>query len=107
MAQIRRHERVEHLQHPWENEQETYDFSKGGAGMYLDRCLPEGTTVTLKLTVGKLSASAKAKVAHSSIFGKRYRTGFEFVDVHGDTAAILREMSNQYSRGVPVKIEPQ
>ena len=100
---IRRDERIEQLIP--EGEAEIYDFSKGGAGLFLDRQLNSGEIYPLHVTVGKLSLTVKAKVAHATVAGKRFRTGFQFQDVKSDAAIMLREMSNQYSRGVGVKIE--
>jgi hypothetical protein len=101
----RRADRTEHLQVYGDEQVSVYDFSEGGIGLYTEKQYPVNFGYSLKIAVGDIQLNVMGSVAHCTIFGKLYRTGLKFITLKEDTKNQLREMSNRYSRGVPVKVE--
>lgn len=101
----RREDRIEQIHVEDQAENGIYDFSVGGLALAMDGHHTENAAVVLKISVGDMKISVKAKVAHSTVFGNRYRVGFQYMEMTEDAKEMLREMVNRYSRGVPVKVE--
>lgn len=101
----RKNERIEHLQVYSDEQLNLYDFSEGGIGLYTEKQMAIHTACSLKIVAGDLQINLKASVAHCAIFGKQYRVGFKFIDLKPESKSLIREMSNRFSRGVPLKAE--
>lgn len=101
----RRDERIEDISLTENDTMRIYDFSEGGIGIYLNSEYKQDTVLLLKISVGELKHITKVKVAHCSVSGKRYRTGFKYDNLKENEKDIIRQMVDLYSRGVPVYAE--
>jgi hypothetical protein len=105
--EYRDNERIEHLRHPLDESQGVYDFSESGIGLYLGHSLLKDDIRAINFKYSEKTLTLKVQVMHCSTYGNKYKIGFQYLAMEKEISQQLREMVNQYSRGVPLKINIQ
>ncbi|MFP4521481.1 MAG: PilZ domain-containing protein [Fibrobacterota bacterium] len=80
------------------------DISATGICLLFKKQVPPDSIITLTLKCADKSAAVKGKVIYSKESKEFYRTGIQFVNLTDAAKKETLEISDSYSKGVPVRV---